>query len=142
MQPSQLDALSSRFQEGRGPTVIQTLTLTFITLVSYAASFGTEGSRQVLRAEHAGLYTWGHEVNVFQPCTSDSTFWVVGERSVLEQLRLVHDSLTEQPYEAVYIRVLGQRTDEEPDGFAEHYDGLFRVDSVLELRRVEPSECE
>jgi hypothetical protein len=88
-----------------------------------------------------GCYIFGHEVNTFSPSPSDSTFWVVGEEDVLQQLRTVHDSLTSRPYEAVWLRVISQRSKEESDGFALSYHGLMEIQRVLEIRRATAAEC-
>ena len=88
-----------------------------------------------------GCYTFGHEVNTFRPFPGDSTFWVFGAPLVLQQLRSAHDSLTSKPYEAVWVRVLAQRSTEQPDGFAQQYDGLIEIQRVLEIRRATVAEC-
>jgi NlpE C-terminal OB domain len=89
----------------------------------------------------AGEYVWGAEVNVFRPCGSDSVFWVLASPQILDQLRTTHGRLTTKPYEPIYVRVRGARSSEKPDGFAEDYNGYFRITEVLEARRERPGEC-
>lgn len=90
----------------------------------------------------SGCYTFGHEVNVFKPSTGDSTFWVVGGKDVLQRLRNAHDSLTSKPYEAVWARVVAQRSKQERDGFALSYDGLIEIQRVIEIRNAADGECQ
>ena len=89
----------------------------------------------------AGCYTFGHEVNVFEPLGGDSVFWVVGAQDVLQRLRSAHDSLTSKPYEQVWARVLAQRSNQVPDGFAADYNGLLEIRQLVEIRRPAPGEC-
>jgi hypothetical protein len=89
----------------------------------------------------AGCYSFGHEVNVFKPAGVDSLFWVTGPAGILAQLRHVHDSLTSEPYEKVWVRVAANRSSREPDGFARDYDGLIEVSRILEVRRPADGEC-
>ncbi len=89
----------------------------------------------------AGLYVWGAEVETFQPCGSDSVYWVLSSPAVLQQLRKMHQSLTTRPYAPIYVRVRGARSDQKPDGFAEQYYGYYRITRVMEMHRVMPSEC-
>lgn len=89
----------------------------------------------------AGCYTFGHEVNVFKTSTGDSTFWVVGEADILQRLRMAHDSLTSKPYEAVWTRLIAQRSSKEPDGFALSYNGLIEIQRIVEIRRASAGEC-
>ena len=88
-----------------------------------------------------GCYTFGHEVNVFKPLGVDSVFWVQGPQDVLQRLRSAHDSLTSNPYEQVWARLLAQRSSQEPDGFAADYNGLLDVRQVIEIRRAVAGEC-
>jgi hypothetical protein len=92
-------------------------------------------------APSGGCYTYGHEVNTFRPFPGDSTFWVVGVPSVLQELRSAHDSLASKPYEAVWARVVVQRSAKQPDGFARDFDGLIEILRVLEIRRAVAPEC-
>jgi hypothetical protein len=89
----------------------------------------------------AGCYTFGHEVNVFRPLGGDSVFWVTGQTHVLQRLRSAHDSLTSKPYEKVWARVLAQRSNQEPDGFAADYSGLLEIQQLVEIRRAAAGEC-
>jgi hypothetical protein len=111
------------------------LTVLAFTTLWACASYASEDPSAT------GCYTFGHEVNTFRPFPGDSTFWVLGATPVLQQLRSAHDSLTSKPYEAVWVRVLAKRSTEEPDGFAEQYDGLIEIQRVLEIRRATVAEC-
>ena len=92
-------------------------------------------------SSRAGEYVWGAEVNTFRPCGSDSVFWVLASPELLDELRTAHGTLTTKPYEPIYVRVHGGRSSEKPDGFAEQYNGYFRITAVLEARRERPGKC-
>jgi len=92
-------------------------------------------------SSRAGEYVWGAEVSTFRPCGSDSVFWVLASPQLLDKLRTAHGTLTTKPYEPIYVRVRGARSPEKRDGFAEEYNGYFRITAVLETRRERPGEC-
>ena len=86
-------------------------------------------------------YTWGHEVNTVQLCGSESIYWVETSTEIYNQLREFHASNTSAPYESVFIRFSGVSAGEASDGFAERYDGVFKIENVTELRRELPGGC-
>ncbi len=89
----------------------------------------------------SGVYTWGHEVETFQPCGDAAVFWVEASESVLQELRTAHDSLTSEPYQGVFLQAHVTRAADATDGFAEQYDGVVRVTEVMEIEPVIPQGC-
>ncbi len=89
-----------------------------------------------------GRFVWGAEVETFRPCGDSLTYWVVASDSMRLHLRSTHGSLTSRPYQAIFLRVHGERTDGERGEFAREYDGLFRIDSVLTADVSVPATCE
>ena len=92
-------------------------------------------------SSRVGEYVWGVEVNTFRPCGSDSVFWVLATPELIGELRTAHRTLTTKPYQAIYVRVRGASSPEKPDGFAEQYNGYFRITELLEARRERAGEC-
>lgn len=90
---------------------------------------------------YAGLYVWGHEANVFQPCDNDKTFWVSASSWVQDPLLEFYKTHTSQPYQAIYIEFRGIELDEDVDGFARDHDGLIRISEVLDLSLRVPEAC-
>jgi hypothetical protein len=90
----------------------------------------------------AGHYIWGAEVNDFRPCGLDSLFWVRGAPDVLQQLRTAHDSLTDRPYEPIYVEVEAHRSFEPLDGFAEETNGYLTITQVRVIRPASEVACE
>jgi hypothetical protein len=91
-----------------------------------------------------GHYTWGHEVNTFQPCSTDKVYWVSAAGPTMEGLKRSHRELTTQPYESVFVRVSGKSATVPAsyrDGFAGDYDGVFIIEEVYEIRRRRDSDC-
>jgi hypothetical protein len=93
-------------------------------------------------SQQAGFYVFGHEVRTFKPCGSDSVFWVQGSPDVHAELRTNYERLATEPYDSIYIRVVGRRSWETASGFAENYDGYWIVTEVLEARRPHPGDCD
>ena len=88
-----------------------------------------------------GLYTWGAEVNVFQPCGSGDIFWVSASSWVQGPLlEYVQKSMT-KPYQSIYMEVRGSILDEVRGGFAQQYDGLIRVSEITYRSSDIPVQC-
>ncbi|MGH7444411.1 MAG: hypothetical protein ACREKM_06025 [Longimicrobiales bacterium] len=99
------------------------------------------------RTLYEGQYTFGHEANVFQPCASDRTYWVVGDSALIEDLQARYtfwrDSALAEPYAPVYARLRGgPSANVESDGFAAQYDGMFEVVEVEALRGLRAGDCD
>ncbi|MGD8978079.1 MAG: hypothetical protein PVG91_10785, partial [Gammaproteobacteria bacterium] len=90
---------------------------------------------------YRGVYVWGNEVNVFQPCDNKMSFWVSASSWVQEPLLEFYRAHTSQPYETIYIEFRGMELDEVVDGFASDHDGLIRISEVLGLSLTVPEEC-
>jgi putative lipoprotein len=85
--------------------------------------------------KYRGHYVFGHEVRTFQPCSSTRIYWVKAEKDIDGRLRETHGKLTEKPYEAIYIEVLGRLMDKAADGFAANYEGQLVIQHI-ELMQV------
>lgn len=90
---------------------------------------------------YRGVYVWGNEVNVFQPCDDKKSFWVSASTWVQEPLLEFYQAHTSQPYETIYIEFRGRVLDEVVDGFASDHDGLIRISEVLDLSLSVPEAC-
>lgn len=88
-----------------------------------------------------GRYTWGHEVNTLQLCGSDQVYWVRCDRPLAARLRAYVEEHTERPYTPIYFEVDGHVLDEQPDGFAADYDGIFYLKAVLRMSADVPANC-
>ena|SRR5690349_17398956 len=110
------------------------LSVTFAALAACASAAQGDSTR-------AGLYVWGAEVNGFQPCGTDSVFWVLAAPDLMTRLRTARDSLTARPYEPVYVRIKGHRSSQKTDGFAEETNGYFQVTAIIEIRHPRSGEC-
>lgn len=94
---------------------------------------------------YEGIYTWGAEVETFSPCGTGKDWWVITEETLSHQLSSAHRNLTSEPYEGIYVRVIGfyaGPADEDTAGyFATQYEGLFRINKVLSIRKQSASDC-
>ena len=90
---------------------------------------------------YKGNYTWGAEVDVFQPCGSEKVYWVSASSWVKGPLIEYVKNTTIRAYQSVYIEFRGHILNEVRDGFAEQYDGLIRVSEITYQSRKEAVEC-
>jgi len=90
---------------------------------------------------YKGTYTWGHEVNVFQPCGSREAYWVSVSRWVQRHLLDFYKNTTIKPYQPIYIEFRGHLLDEEVGGFAADYAGLIRISGIKKGALDIPMEC-
>lgn len=83
---------------------------------------------------YRGFYTFGEEVEIFQPCNANQPLWVTGENAALQPLRAGYAEAATRPYEAIYVELVGQPGDRiVTAGPPAYYDGHFRVDQVLRI---------
>jgi len=102
----------------------------------------TESRQETVASESvAGHYVWGAEVDAFAPCGDTVEYWVTGTNEVLSDMESRYQALGLAPYEPTFARVRGDSAGHTSEGFAADYDGLFRVDEVLELRRLTDADC-
>ncbi|QSX77944.1 hypothetical protein [Agrilutibacter solisilvae] len=91
-----------------------------------------------------GHYTWGAEVETFRPCGSTQSFWVIGDKVLLQPLRDRSAALAKtrgKPYQPVYIEASGASEGKATDGFAADYDGVYRLAAVQAAKDVSPADC-
>ena len=98
-----------------------------------------------ITAPHAlrGHYTWGAEVETFQPCGSKQVFWVVGDKALLQPLRDKSADLARargQPYQPIYVEASGMSEGKASDGFAMDYEAVYRFTAVHAVEASSPSE--
>lgn len=90
---------------------------------------------------HRGFYVFGHEVRTFQPCGSDTVYWVKAEPDISKRLREEHQKLSSKPYQPVYVEVKGYFADKAAAGFAADYEGQMVIESVLLVRQKTDDDC-
>lgn len=84
-----------------------------------------------------GSYVYGHEVESFTPCGSESAYWATGSSSVLQPLQnasLQKAQQTGNPYQPVYITAEYTDQGKTSEGFAAEYD------SVIKIHKAVPAE--
>ena len=84
-------------------------------------------AEQVFLKGHA---VFGHEVRSIRPCGGDEAVWAVDSTQLLWDL---HSELAPgmEPYEEVFVVVLGSASDVPSEGFGAEYPGSFVVRKVL-----------
>jgi heat shock protein HslJ len=90
---------------------------------------------------YRGFYVFGHEVRSFQPCGSETVYWVRADEEISKQLQDTHQKLTVKPYEPIYIEVQGHLTDKATEGFATDYDGQIVIEALDLIRNRQEEDC-
>ena len=90
---------------------------------------------------HSGLYVFGHEAHLIRLCGDTKTYWVRASPRVADELRARHDSLTNRPYQPVYVEIKGEVSDRPTAGFAADYDGYFEIEKVVVVREARANDC-
>ncbi|TLS68595.1 hypothetical protein FEF65_02490 [Mariprofundus erugo] len=92
--------------------------------------------------EIEAFYTWGEGVNSVYVCSEAKEYWVDAPEPVLKQLEAEYLHRTKSPYEHIFIIFLGGVKNEKLDGFALNYDGLMRVNKVIQFGGNIPAACQ
>ncbi len=82
-----------------------------------------------------GLFTYGHEVQVFSPCGSAKTYWLSAPNANLAELYREKTGEQSAPYTPVMIELVAKDVGKAKEGFAEMYDGVLEA---IEIKSVEP----
>ena len=96
---------------------------------------------RALETTIAGHYIYGHEVNTFQPCDKEGTFWVMGSNEELEVLRKEYLNYASNPYDEVFVEIAGDYLGKPSDGFAMNYDGKIQVEKMMTMRKKSDTDC-
>jgi len=88
-----------------------------------------------------GYYIYGHEVNTFQPCGGKNVYWVTSSNETLKNLIQKYEQYTSQPYEEVYVKIIGKYIDKATDGFATDYDGQVFVEKIITINKKSNKNC-
>lgn len=91
-----------------------------------------------------GHYTWGAEVETFQPCGSQQSFWIVGDKALLQTLRDKAAQLAQargKPYQPVYIEASAVSEGKATDGFAMDHDAVYRLETLQAVSDTSPAGC-
>ena len=89
-----------------------------------------------------GYYTWGHEVEAFTPCGSTESFWVTGDKDLLQRLRDRTAEISQlEPYKPIYVEVSAVPDGQATNGFAADYDGVYRFIGLHTVQEPAPTDC-
>ncbi|PIE14722.1 MAG: hypothetical protein CSA68_09660 [Rhodobacterales bacterium] len=96
-------------------------------------------------ARFVGGYSYGHEVQSFQPCNSSLAYWAVLPSSEVERLNALSLQKAKQegrPYQPVYLEVTGMlQPSAEAEGFAANYDAILKVEKISKVSKTLPKLC-
>ena len=123
--------------------------------VQVSKTFVLQGGKLVALADAAtdanpgvvqlrGHYTWGAEVEAFQPCGSQQSFWIVGDKALLQALRDKAAQLAQargKSYQPVYIEASAVSEGKATDGFAMDHDAVYRLETLKTISDTSPAGC-
>lgn len=109
-------------------------TLVFMFLL--VASTGAADDRSF-----EGRYIHSAIANTFQPCGSQSVYWVNTSSAVQTRLVKFVRTHTADRQQAVYIEFRGRLLDKPVDGFAADYDGLIEIAELVTTLPQIPAGC-
>ncbi len=124
--------------------------------VQVSKTFVLQGGKLVALADAAtdanpgvvqlrGHYTWGAEVETFRPCGSKQSFWIVGDKALLQPLRDKAAQLAQargKPYQQVYIEASAVSEGKATDGFAKDHDAVYRLQAIQTSSETSPMGCQ
>ncbi len=118
--------------------------IVFFTLAPLQACNSMEKSQYQVDIEGeilTGHYIYGHEVNSFKPCGRKDVFWVLGSNETLEFIAEKYSNYAVNPYDEVYIKIIGDYLNKASDGFAMDYDGQVQVKKILFMKKKSNTDC-
>lgn len=90
---------------------------------------------------YKGYLVIAPEVEVFQPCNSKNALWLDYDSGVRSKLFGKYMGLRRKPYEKTYAVLRGNTGPKLDCAFCEDYPGSFKVETVIEHRRVKKGDC-
>lgn len=81
------------------------------------------------------------EVEIFQPCGSKKMLWLDYDSAMRSKLWVKYMGLKRKPYEETYAVLRGKPGPKLDCAFCEDYSGSFKVEAVIEHRRVKKGDC-
>lgn len=85
---------------------------------------------------YEGFYTWGFEVNGFEPCGSTESWWVTEG-----DLHTRYGQVSTGEYQPVFVRLEGEVGPEGRYGHMGAYTREIAVREVVEMRPVRDADC-
>lgn len=93
-------------------------------------------------AEYSGVYVWGHNVHAFSPCDSELTYSVIATTETIEQIIKHYKLKSTRAYQPLFVQFRGHPvTDDTLLEDIDDYDGLIRINEVLEWEPELPTQC-
>jgi hypothetical protein len=117
------------------------LFLTFVLLQACSPVADSQSRTDVEGRALIGHYIYGHEVNSFQPCSKKEVFWVKGSNELLEFMARKYSEHATQPYDEVYVEIIGNFESKATDGFAADYDGQIHVMKMVLMKKKSDTDC-
>jgi len=118
--------------------------IVFFTLLPLQACSSIEEPQYQVDVEGEiliGHYIYGHEVNSFKPCGHKDVFWVLGSNEILDLMAEKYSNHATNPYDEVYIKIIGDYLSKASDGFAMDYDGQVQVKKIFLMKKKSNTDC-
>ena len=89
---------------------------------------------------YSGVFVGGVQGQSFQPC-GDEAYWLDATKWVLNPLQTFYKEEVKKADEHVYVTIRGHFHDEELNGKARDYKGIFHISEIYLFSSVVPDSC-
>jgi len=90
---------------------------------------------------YEGLYFWGPEVHAFSPCGSDQDSWVQLSNEAMPVISF-YQQQHRHPYQPMYLKFFGHPSHSLQGGFAESYQGVIYIKTLIDYSFTLPKHCQ
>ncbi len=118
-------------------------TIVFIYFCFILSSCSLFNKGDLSAGTYEGFYAWGFETNSFKPCQNlDEDWWVIaGNRTEVDSLISSYQAITDQDYEDVFVRLVGDPSKKGEYGHLGGSEREFELEEIIEIRKAESSDC-
>jgi hypothetical protein len=110
--------------------------------VSCSSNIRSSSSQEERSGAVRCFYSWGFEVEAFQPCGSKEGWWVVSMNPEAGRtLSRRYREATSGPYQRVYAELKGTPSTKGRFGHMGAYDREFALEEVILVREARPGDC-
>ena len=89
----------------------------------------------------SGLLIYGHEVRTIQLCGHSEVYWLATTQQQRQHLVEAVQTLSQFPYQKLYIELSGTMGEDVAGEFSREYDGTIRVKKINRISAVIPDGC-
>ncbi|MFT0213126.1 hypothetical protein VQ643_11080 [Pseudomonas sp. F1_0610] len=115
-----------------------------IALISLTGCLSNTTKPEASIAQHKGHLILGKDMQAFKRCgsTPEQTLWLKTDEKKLAYLRNAYEQITIEPYEEVYVELLGRPAGPLECQACTAYKGSFELQETLIIRAPQARDCD